>query len=177
MALLSFGPPLDALASGQFTPAETLFRNRSMLVCVFRTASGRRDNNLIAVGDQSDTIALMGGGNSVGGGGDLNIVFDGADNDVFLAAGATSIADHSNALEITVNSPDTLLTISSYNAVSGAVVDLVGTSFAAVGAVLSALKGDGSGGTILSLGYGGEIHFIGLSQIALTASSSAVSDV
>jgi hypothetical protein len=41
MALLSFWPPLDALASGPITPAETLSRNGSMLVCVFRTARGR----------------------------------------------------------------------------------------------------------------------------------------
>ena len=122
------------------------------------------NENFVAVGTGTDTISFLGGGNTViGGGGQLSIALNGANNLVWLAGGATSIADHSKALWVQVAaSPDTQLTVTSFNAASHSVVDLVGSTFASVSAVLSALQTDGAGGTILSVGSAGEVHFVDL---------------
>jgi hypothetical protein len=149
--------------------------------------------NTVTAGNGNDTITFAGSGSTVkfgngtdtvhGGTGDtINIAGNatltlyGTNEMVFIGTGNSTINDFSSGLDLKIG-PTAGNDILSHFAASGGdtsgVVDLVGGigGFTTTAAVLSALKSDGHGGSLLSFGSGSSLDFAGVASSQLHASN------
>jgi hypothetical protein len=133
-------------------------------------------NDTITVGGKASTVTLGNGVDTVHGGtGDtinlaattLNIY--GTHEMVFFSAGSATVNDFSTGLDLKIGPTAGADVLSRFASDPSSIVDLTGGigGFKTTASVVSALTGDGHGGTLLSLGNGGSLDFAGvtLSQI------------
>lgn len=162
-------------------------------------------NNTITLGRGDSTVSVGGGGNTInlgkgdntvhGGSGDtINITrgtlsITGTNETVFLSPSRATINDFSTDLTLKIGPTAGKDTLTNFASDPGGVVDLLGGigGYTSVPEVLSALKSDGHGGTLLSFesshrhgaghpsmrgpGHAGSLDFVGMAPSQLHASN------
>jgi hypothetical protein len=145
-------------------------------------------NNRITLGKGDSTISVGGSGNKInlsngndtvhGGTGDtINITkttlnITGTNEIVFLSPSNARVTDSSTDLTLKIGPTAGKDVLSNFASDPGGVVDLLGGigGYTSVPQVLSALKSDGEGGTLLPFGHGSSLDFAGVSPSQLHAS-------
>jgi hypothetical protein len=153
--------------------------------------SGGAGNETIVAGSGADTISLAGYDNSVqlgagkdvvnggqGGdeitlsGGSATVDLAGFGEQVTLESGVSaSITDLGSGLSVDVASSSGNDVITGFAEDTSGVINLLNGAggFSSVSQVLGALRGDGQGGSLLSLGAGGSIDIVGVAPSHLNA--------
>jgi hypothetical protein len=105
-------------------------------------------------------------------GSDAAVLLYGNANVVFVHGGSDTVTDNSQGMLLKVGSEGGSINIANFLADQMGRIDLTGGvgGFRNVHAILTALQGDGHGGTALSLGASGSIDFVGVAPGTLTAS-------
>lgn len=145
--------------------------------------------NSVTLGNGNGTVSLGGGANTVtlgngtdtvhGGTGDtinlanttLNIF--GTDEMVFVGKANSTVDDFSTGLDLRIGPTAGKDVLSNFASDSSGIVDLLGGigGFKTTSDVLSALKSDGHGGTLLSFGGSGSLDFVEVASSHLHASN------
>jgi hypothetical protein len=145
--------------------------------------------NTVTLGNGLDAVTVGGSGNQIslgsgvdvvhGGTGDtisLNktaLTLYGTNETVLLGAGSASVADLSTGIDVKIGPTAGADILSHFGSDPGGVVELLGGigHFGSTAGVLSALKSDGHGGTLLSFGSQGSLDFAGVASSQLHASN------
>ena len=92
---------------------------------------------------------------------------------VFVSTGNAIVNDFSTGLDFKIGPTAGVDVLSHFASDRGGIIDLIGDigGFATTTAVLSALKSDGHGGTLLSFGSGSSLDFAGLATSQLHAAN------
>jgi len=143
--------------------------------------------NTITLGNGADTVSVGGAGNQIklgngidavhGGTGDTidlastTLALYGTDEMVFIGSGKASVDDLSTGLDLKIGPTAGTDVLSNFASDPRGVVDLIGSigGFKTTAAVLTALKSDGHGGTLLSFGAGSSLDFSGVALSQLHA--------
>lgn len=138
-------------------------------------------NDLITLGGSGSTVVLGNGTDTMHGGtgdaiditGNTTLTLYGTNEMVFVGKGNSTINDFATGMDLKIGPGSGHDVLSNFAADPGGVVDLIGGigGFTTVDAVLSALKSDGQGGTLLSFGHGSSLDFTGLAPSQLRASN------
>ncbi len=118
-------------------------------------------NNSVTVGDGDDTIDAGTGSAFVSGAGSLSLTLHGGANVVFLSGPRATIDGAADGSVLHVTNIAATITLTDFNSASGAAIALPG-AVAPVQDLLDRLRSDGDGGSVLSFGSGGSIHFVDL---------------
>jgi hypothetical protein len=134
------------------------------------TLSGSK--NAVTLGSGSDTVH-GGNGDTISLAGDTRLAIYGTDEMVFVGAGNVSIDDFSAGLQLSIGPTIGHAVISGFASDPNSVVDLTGGigGFTDTAVVLSALKSDGRGGTLLSFGKSNFLDFPGVAPGQLHATN------
>jgi hypothetical protein len=129
-------------------------------------------NNTVTLGSGSDTV-YGGNGDTISIAGDTRLAIHGTNEMVFVGAGNVAIDDLSTGLKVSIGPTIGHAVISGFTSDPNSVVDLTGGlgGFTDTAMVLSALKSDGRGGTLLSFGQGHFINFAGVTPAQLHATN------
>jgi hypothetical protein len=153
------------------------------------TISLGNGGNAITAGNGNDTVILAGSGSTVTLGNGIDTVHGvsgdtinlanttlalyGTRETVFIGSGNATVNDFSTGLDLKIGPTAGVDVLSHFASDPGGVVDLIGGigGFKSAAAVLSALKSDGHGGTLLSFGSGSSLDFTGVASSQLHASN------
>jgi hypothetical protein len=132
--------------------------------------------NTVTLGTGTDSIveaaSSKGSNTFILNGSHASLVLYGANDVAFIHGGTDTITDNSKGLEVKIGSQGGVVTLNNFLADKHGVVDLTGGvgGYKTAKAIFAALKSDGNGGTMLSLGTSGHIDFAGAAVGSLTAS-------
>jgi hypothetical protein len=129
-------------------------------------------NNVVSLGSGADTI-YGGTGDTISITGNTKLAIHGADEMVFVGGGNVAIDDFAVGLKISMGPSIGHAVISGFASDPNSVVDLTGGlgGFTDTTMLLSALKSDGHGGTLLSFGKGQFIDFVDAAPSELHAAN------
>jgi hypothetical protein len=132
-------------------------------------------NNSVTVGSGADTVR-GGYGDTINLDGNTKLAIYGTDEMVFVGDGNAAIDDRSTGLQLQIGPTTGHNVIVGFASDPSAVVDLTGGigGFTDTATVLSALKSDGRGGTLLSFGNGHFLDFYGVMSSQLHAANFQV---
>jgi hypothetical protein len=132
-------------------------------------------NNVVTLGTGTNIVNGGAGGDRVTvAGGKATITFNGWSDHAILNGGAGgTIYDNGYGLEVDIGSSSGVSTIAGFDHDYYGVIDLLNHAggFATVGAVVAALKSDGHGGSLLSLGSTGSVDILNVAPNKLTAAN------
>jgi len=128
--------------------------------------------NVVALGSGTDTVH-GGTGDTISIAGDTRLAIHGTNEMVFVGGGNVAIDDLSTGLKLSIGPTIGHAIISGFASDPNSVVDLTGGlgGFTDAAMVLSALKSDGRGGTLLSFGKGHFLDLIGVTPEQLHAAN------
>jgi hypothetical protein len=173
--------------NGSTTPVVSVIAAGNGSHTLTGAASGYTDislgkgNNSIALSGSSNTVTLGSGSDIVLGGtgdtisiaGDTKLAIHGTNEMVFVGGGNVAIDDLSTGLKLSIGPTIGHAVISGFASDPNSMVDLTGGvgGFTNAAMVLSALKSDGRGGTLLSFGKGHFLDFVGVRPEQLHATN------
>jgi hypothetical protein len=171
--------------NGSTTPVVTAIAAGNGSHTLTGAASGHTDislgngNNTIKLSGSKNAVTLGSGSDTVHGGngdtisitGNTRLAIHGTDEMVFVAGGNVAIDDLSTGLNLSIGPTIGHAVVSGFASDPNGVVDLTGGlgGFTDPAMVLSALKSDGRGGTLLSFGKGDFLDFVGVTPGQLHA--------
>jgi hypothetical protein len=141
------------------------------------------------VGNGADSVTVGGAGSQINLGGGLDVVHGGTDDTislnktaltlygtdetVLLGGSSASVTDLSTGIDVKIGPTAGADILSHFGSDPSGVVELLGGigHFTSTAGVLSALKSDGHGGTLLSFGSQGSLDFAGVAPSQLHASN------
>jgi hypothetical protein len=173
--------------NGSTTPVATVVAAGNGSHTLTGAASGYTDislgkgNNTINLSGNKNAMTLGSGSDVVHGGngdtisiaGNTRLAIHGTDEMVFVAGGNVTIDDLSTGLNLSIGPTIGRAVISGFALNANGVVDLTGGfgGFTDATMVVSALKSDGRGGTLLSFGKGHFLDFAGVMPKQLHAAN------
>jgi hypothetical protein len=173
--------------NGNTTPVVSVIAAGNGSHTLTGSASGYTDislgngNNTITLSGSNNTVTLGSGSDTVHGGngdtisitGNTRLAIHGTHEMVFVGDGNVAIDDFSTGLNLSIGPTIGHAIISGFASDPNSMVDLAGGlgGFTDAAMVVSALKSDGRGGTLLSFGNGHFLDFVGVTPEQLRATN------
>ncbi len=162
---------VDGMASGSTITGGTGFTS----LALDGGDAGPLSTVAIGLGGQGNSVTLTGFSGQVDAGSGHDTVrlsasfvtaaFHGTGDMAFIQGGGATIDDGSSGLQIQFAGTGGVTTIDHFGAARGAVVDLLGSSFATAAQAFAAVASDGAGGSVLAFPLAGGIHFVGVTDL------------